>query len=456
MPETIDRNQMPKPGQPRPFNFPEFERGELKNGLKIITASKNNLPLVNVLLHVAISPLDDPMGAEGEMNLLSQLLLEGSKNLTSEQIANQFERIGAEYNTHLGWNGFFFELNVLKEHLISGFSLMSELVQESIFPDKEFDRLKEETLVGRLQILDMPGRLASEHLFRQMFPEHRYGLPIEGVEESISNIRLHRIMRFYRDNFDARNATIIFTGDITPQEAFALTKNYFEAWQPKIITTEVSDDFFPSINDPVTVVHKPGAAQTELRIGQFLPERNHPDFFKIKLMNEIFGGYFLSRLNLNLREKNGFTYSIHSNLIYRPAIGVLSIAAAIQNEFIAPALKEIFAEIDRLQTDGVTDEELQNARGYLTGIFPTAFETIDQVSDALASIITFDLPDNYYRTFREKLQMVTREDILETARGYLAQDEMQVVLVGDKEKIVPSLQDEFDVVVVDSKGNPIE
>ncbi len=456
MPDTIDRNQMPRPGQPRPFNFPEFERDELKNGLKIITATKSNLPLVNVLLHVAISPLDDPLGAEGEMNLLSQLLLEGSKNSTSKQIANQFERIGAEYNTHLGWNGFFFELNVLKEHLISGFSLMSELVQDSIFPDKEFDRLKEEALVGRLQILDMPGRLASEHLFRQMFPEHRYGLPIEGVEESIANIRLHRIMRFYRDNFDARNATIIFTGDITAKEAFALTKNYFEAWRPKIITTEVSDDFFPSINAPVTVVHKPGAAQTELRIGQFLPERSHPDFFKIKLMNEILGGYFLSRLNLNLREKNGFTYSIHSNLIYRPAIGVFSIAAAIQNEFIAPALKEIFAEIDRLQADGVTDEELQNARGYLTGIFPTAFETIDQISDALASIITFELPDNYYRTFREKLQMVTREDILETARGYLAQDEMQVVLVGDKEKIVPSLQDDFDVIVVDSKGNPIE
>ncbi len=452
---TIDRTQIPQPGEPRPFNFPEFTKGEIANGLKIITAPKSNLPLVNVLLYINASPLDDQHGAEGEMNLLSQLLLEGTKTFTGTQIADRFERIGAQYNAHVAWNGFFLEINVLKEHLVSAFSLLSDVVQNAILPDKEFDRLRDETMVDRLQVLDIAGRLASEHLFRQLFPDHRYGLPVEGTEESLPNIRLRNLRRFYLDHLPSRSASLIFTGDITPEEAFALSKNDFSEWAPKIIRTEVSDDFFPSVNPPVILVHKPGAAQTEVRVGQFLPERKHPDFYKIKLMNEILGGYFLSRLNQNLREKNGFTYGIHSNLIYRPSIGVFMISAAIQNEFAAPALREIFNEVERLQSEGVTEDELQNARGYLTGVFPNAFETIDQISEALANIITFDLPDNYYRTFRDKLKEITVEDIRQTARGYLMPDEMQVVLVGDREKIQKQLEEKFDVMVVDVKGNPI-
>ncbi len=452
----IDRTQIPKPGKPRPFNFPEFSRSEISNGLKIITAQKSNLPLVNVLLYINASPLDDQRGAEGELNMLAQLLLEGTKSFTSTQIADQFERLGAQYSAHVAWNGLFIEINVLKEHLVSAFSLMSDVIQNAILPDKEFDRIRDEIMVDRLQVLDIAGRLANEHLFRQLFPEHRYGLPIEGTKDSLPNIRLRNLRQFYRTNLPSRSASLIFTGDVSPEEAFALSKNYLGEWSPKVVSTEVSDDFFPSINPPVILVHKPGAAQAEVRFGQFFPERKHPDFYRIKLMNEILGGYFLSRLNLNLREKNGFTYSIHSNLVYRPSIGIFTISAAIQNDFVAPAIQEIFNEIERLQSDGVTEEELQNARGYLTGVFPNAFETIDQISDALANIITFDLPADYYRTFREKLQEVTVKDIHECARGYLTQDEMQVVLVGDRDKIQKQLEEKFDVFVLDVEGNPIE
>ena len=451
----IDRTQIPKPGTPRPFNFPEFNKGELSNGLQIITASKSNLPLVNVLLYINASPLDDQPGAEGEMNLLAQLLMEGTKNFPGPQVSEQFERIGAQYSSHVAWNGFFVEINVIKEHLITAFSLMSDVVQNALLPDKEFDRIRNETMVDRLQILDIAGRLASEHLFRQLFPAHRYGLPIEGTEESLPHIRLRNIRQFYLDHLPTRSASLIFSGDISPEESFALSKNYFADWAPKIIHTEVSDDFFPSINPPVVLVHKPGAAQTEIRIGQFLPERNHPDFYKIKLMNEILGGYFLSRLNLNLREKNGYTYSIHSNLLYRPAIGVFTVSAAIQNEHVAPAIEEIFNEINRLQSDGVSEEELENARGYLTGVFPNAFETIDQISEGLVNIITFDLPHDYYRTFRDKLREIRVQDIHEAARGYLTPNEMQVVLVGDREKIQSQLEKKFDVMVLDVKGNPL-
>ncbi|NOX89998.1 MAG: insulinase family protein [Calditrichaeota bacterium] len=452
MTEQIDRNQIPKPAQPRPFNFPGFEKDRLSNGLNVIVAPKANFPLINILLHIDISPLDDQQGAEGQANLLSYLILEGTKNLTNEQIAQNFERIGAQYNTHLSWTGFFFELNILKQHLEPGFALFSELIRSSVFPQNEFQRIKQETLIDRLQILDMPGRLANEHLLRQLFPDHRYGLPIEGLENTIQNIQPEQIIALYKDRFHNRNATLIFTGNITMQEAFKVTNSFFSDWGKKD-TALKTEGSFPNPQKPeVLLLHKPNAAQTEVRIGQFIPPRNHPDFFKIKLMNEIFGGYFLSRLNLNLREKHGFTYSVHSQLIYRPEIGILSVSAAIQNEFVFNALEEIFKETERMRSEGVTAQELENARGYLIGVFPTAFETIDQISDALANIITFNLPDDYYRTFRENLARVSKEEVLEAAQKYLQPENMQVVLVGDRTKIEEKLGQKYRVKIIDPSG----
>ncbi len=448
MKSKIDRTKIPVPGQPRPFNFPEFNLHQQANGLQTIVVHKNNLPLVNVLYHVEFSPLDDQPGFEGQANLLTYLLLEGTKKLRSEQIAEHFERLGANYNTHLSWNGFFFELNILRQHLKKGLELATEILHESILPQTEFLRLKQETLIDRLQIKDMPGRLASEYLLKRLFAGHRYALPIEGQHATIQKIELDQLHNLYQQTFLKRRPTLIFSGQITESEALPLSDSLFASSIFKSGEAQSVPSFTVPSSQKIVLIHKPKAAQIELRIGQFIPPRQHQDFFKIKLMNEIFGGYFLSRLNLNLREKNGYTYGIHSHLTYRPQVGLLTISASIQNEFIVPALQEIFNETQRLKEQGVTNDELRSAAGYLIGVFPTAFETIDQISDAIANIVTYRLPKDYYRTFREHIAAVTVEQINQAANHYLQPQQMQVVLVGDRQVVETSLRKQFELEVV--------
>ncbi len=454
MPETIDRSKIPSPSQPRPFYFPEFERQKINDCVEVITVTRNHLPLVNVLLFADFSPLEEKDGQEGQMNLLSHLLLEGTSRLNSQQIATQFEGLGAHYNTHLSWTGFFFELNILRDNLQDGFLLMSHLVKDSIFPEDQFLRLKQEALIERLQILDMPGRLANERLLKSLFTNHRYGLPIEGLKETIEQASREDIVQLYRQLLPNRKLTFIFTGNIDSSQAVELTRKVFSTSQSCKPGAKPSS-FSSAPLQKIMLVHKPNAAQCEVRLGQFIPERNHSDFFKIKLLNEIFGGYFLSRLNLNLREKHGFTYGIHSHLVYRPGVGLMMISSSIQNDFVAPALQEIFGEIDRLRAHGVTQKELENAAGYMIGAFPNAFETIDQISDAIANIITFNLPDDYYRTFRDRIAQVTKNDVLEAAQRYLKKEDMHIVLVGDRHKLEKQLKNHFAVQIVDLNGNTI-
>ncbi|WP_457565741.1 M16 family metallopeptidase [Caldithrix abyssi] len=456
MKDKVNREKIPQPGQPRPFNFPEFRAYRLPEGLQTITVHKNNLPLVNLLYHVSFSPLDDRPGHEGQASLLSLLLLEGTKKLTGAQIAGRFEALGANYNTHIGWSGFYFELNILKEHLEKGLELSRQILYESVLPDHEFARLKQEALVDRLQIKDMAGRIANERLLKLLFPDHRYGLPVEGLSASIEKITVEELRSLYNQVFLKRQPTIIFTGNIEEDEALSLTEKYFASQQNKAPHEAKVARFEQSAKPKMALVHKPNAAQIELRVAQFIPPRQHPDFFKIRLMNEIFGGYFLSRLNLNLREKHGYTYGIHSQLTYRPQVGMLLISASIQSEFITQALQEVFKETHKMKEEGVSADELSSAAGYLIGVFPTAFETIDQISDAIAHIVTYNLPADYYRTFREKIAEVTVEQVNEAAQKYLKPQNMQVVLVGDRNVVEKALKENYEIEVFDIKGNPLK
>lgn len=455
MKSKIDRTKIPTPSEPRPFHFPEFKTFELPNKMQTLVVHKNNLPLVNVLFRVSFSPMDDEPGKEGQANLLSQLLLEGTKKWNSAQIAEKFETLGAHYNVHQSWSGFYFELNILKEHLAKGLELSSEIIYDSVLPEKEFKRLKQEILVDRLQIKDMPGRLANERLLRHLFQNHRYGLPIEGLTSTIEKIELEQLHQLYQNVLLKRQPTLIFTGNITETEALQLRDQFFSRQEASYLQSEGKFEFKQPEKQNLILVHKPNAAQVELRIGQFMPPRQHPDFFKLKLMNEVLGGYFLSRLNLNLREKHGYTYGIHSQLAFRPQLGLLLISASIQSEFITPALNEIFKEVEKLKKEGVSEDELRSAAGYLIGVFPTAFETIDQISDAIANLVTYNLPADYYRTFREKLAQVTVDQVNEAGQKYLHLEQLQVVLVGDRTVVEKSLKDKYELQVVDVKGNPL-
>jgi len=184
-------------------------------------------------------------------------------------------------------------------------------------------------------------------------------------------------------------------------------------------------------------------------------ERSNPDYYAVTLLNEILGGYFLSRINMNLREEHGYTYGAGSAFSYRPGRGPFHISAAVQSEHTAPAVQEVLKEVSAIRTEKISEEELQNAHGQITGLFPIAFETADQVSLGLSNIVLSQLPDNYYNTYRDNISAVTREDIFDSAQKYLHPDKMQIVVTGDRETIEKDLRESFEVTVYDVQGNEI-
>ncbi len=451
----FNRFQTPQPGTPRPFHFPDFERFYLPNGLEVLLVERQDFPLVSINLCVKSSALADLENKEGTANLLSELFSEGTKTRNSEAIAEELEFTASQFSAHSDWNAIHLDMNTLSRNLDSALDVFSDMLQNPVFPEAELERIRQEILTDRMRIVDNPAKLNSEQFIRFLYGRMRYALPVEGSNTSIQNITRTDIQTFYKKHITPGNSVLIFAGNINRQTAEAVSEKYFSSWQDAALPPVADFDFKQPQKTSVHLIHKPGSSQTELRMGHLGIERSNPDYYAVTLLNEILGGYFLSRINMNLREEHGYTYGAGSAFSYRPGLGPFHISAAVQSEHTAEAVQEVLNEVAKIRAEKISEEELQNAHGQITGLFPIAFETADQVSLGLSNIVLSQLPDDYYNTYRENISAVSREDIFESAQKYLHPDKMQIVVTGDRALIEKDLRKSFDVTVYNVQGNEI-
>ncbi len=448
----FDRKQIPQPGAPRPFHFPEFERARLSNGLELLYAYRTDLPLVCINLCLRPSALLDPAGKEGLANLTAALIDEGTTKRTSTQIAEDVEMIGALLDIHLDWKAFYMELNTLEWHLEKALEIFSDILINPVFPMHEFERIKKELIAERIRSRDNGARISAERFVNFLYRDFRYAMPIEGTESSIENLQLEEVHNFYKTHFIPSRAALIVVGAVDKVKIINLAEKYLSSWQGKAEYVLPELSFERPAETKVYLIDKPGAAQCELRMGHLGIERSNPDYYAVTLMNEILGGFFLSRINMNLREAHAYTYGASSGFSFRAGKGPFSVSAAIHNENIAAAVKEVLYEIKRLQDEAVSDEDLHNARGQLVGVFPIAFETAEQMALGLANIQVSDLADDYYSTFRERISELNKEDIQRTAKKYLHPENTIIVVCGDREIIEEQLSGQYEVEVYDLFG----
>jgi len=451
----IDRTQKPAPQKPRPFHFPDFQRYRLKNGLQVLIAEQRRFPLINVMLSVHSSALMDPPGKEGVAGLVAALLVEGTQRRNSREIAEELEYLGANFSSHSDWNAMYLELNTLKRHFPAAMDVFADMAMHSVFPERELERLRKETMVERLRVVDAPNKLASERFSGLLYADSRYGLPIEGTEQSLQNIERNDVIDFYKRHVVPGNSTLIVVGDVRSEAVLAHMEDLFGEWEPKQQIPAEELVFKQPEKTVVALVHKPGAAQTELRMGHLGITRSNPDYYAVTVMNEILGGYFLSRINMNLREEHGYTYGAHSLFFYRKGLGPFFVTAAVHSENTADAIREVLKEVDRMRREMVSEDELESAKGQLIGVFPIAFETADQVALGLSNIVISQLPDDYYHTFRERIAGITRQDVLRVAREYLLPEKMLIVVAADRSLVEADLKKSFELRVFDAHGQPI-
>jgi zinc protease len=422
----------PQPGIPRDYSFPSIERSTLPNGLRITVAPMPRLPLVTVLALVDAGASCDEPGREGASALTIRALAEGTAKLDGAALTEQFESLGTGLSSAGDWDDATAHIAVTPERLETAISLLGEVLTTPAFAQKDVERLKAERLAELMQQQVEPRGLADDKFMQYLFaPGSRYALPGAGDMTSVRALDAAQLRAMHSARYSPGATTLVFAGDVTAERAVRLAERVFGGWSGARPTEIRVDDSVSSTGRQVHIVNKPGAPQSELRVGHGGVPRNHPDYFAIVVMNALLGGLFSSRINLNLRERNAFTYGARSAFEWRRGAGPFVVSTAVKTEVSDAATREILLEIGKMREEKVSPDELSLATAYLDGVFPIRYETTNAVAQAIAIAQVYGLRDDYYTRYRERIRAVTADDVLRAARNFLHPERLLVLAVGD-------------------------
>ncbi len=430
----------PAPGAARPYHFPAFETRTLPNGLRVVVAPVHAHPVVTVLAVVEAGATRDPEGKHGLAVLAGRALAEGTATMTALELAERVESLGTVLDTGADWDSSIVQLTALTERAGDAFAVLAEVLRAPSFPEAEMQRLAEERLSDLTQIRAEPRGLADVALNRLLYAaSSRFARLAGGDERSVTRITRDDIVRFHAEHFRPDATALLVVGDCTADAAVALAAEHLGDWSGTAAVAPAPDASPRHADRRVHVVAKPDAQQTELRLGHVAVPRAHPDYFPLVVMNAILGGLFSSRLNLNLRERHGYTYGAHSTFDWRRAASPFEISSAVQTDKCADAVREALAEVERMRHEPVSEEELSLAVSYLDGVFPIRFETTAAIAGGLANVEIFRLPSDYFDTYREQVRAVTTDDVARVARTHLDPARLQIVAVGPPDILHPAL-----------------
>lgn len=454
---ALDRSRPPAPGALRPFDFPAISRLELSNGLPVYFAPSEGFGVVTMSVILDAGGVHDGNDRAGLASLTTSLLESGAAGRSAVQIADEIERLGLQLGTAASWDAAHVELTGLASTMRPGAAVVSDLIQRPSFPEAEVERIRNEQLAGIVQRRAEPRGLANEMAGRFIFADTSpFSRPLGGTTATVDGLTRSDVENFHSSRYSPGAGAVIVAGDLAADEAQRLAETAFGGWAgPR--TEPIAPDTTARFGDTrVVLVDRPGAVQSELRVGHLGVARDTPDFFQIIVMNAILGGAFSSRLNMNLRERHGFTYGVSSSFVMRRQPGPFLVSTAVQTEVTAAALTEVFTELRRIREAPVAPEELIDARSYLAGTFPLRLQTTDGLASRLAELAVNRLPLDYFDDYRDRILAVTGEEVLGAATDHLRPESATVVVVGDASAIRPAVEalDLGPIMVVDADGNP--
>lgn len=422
----------PEPSAPREYHFPAFERRTLDNGLSIIVAPSHKLPVVTVLAIIDAGAVADPRGKEGVAQLTAHALNEGTSRHDGESLTDYLEQLGTSIGGGADWDSASLGMTVLRQHLNAAFPRFVEVLTTPTFPDPAIARLKGERIAEMMQIESEPRELADEKFDEYVYESaSRFRLPLGGTRSSVMSLTRNDVVAFHSARCQPSSTTIIVVGDVTVDEAEEMVSDALHGWTGPAVTPVTADDKAARPERSVRIVRKEDAPQSELRIGHVGVPRTHPDYFAITVMNAVLGGLFSSRINLNLREVHGYTYGASSAFYWRRSAGPFVVGTAVASDVTAAAITETLKEIDRMRSEPVSESELSLATSYLGGVFPIRYETTASIAGALAALVIYELPGDWYDSYRDRIRAVTTGDVLSAAQRFVHPDALQIVVVGD-------------------------
>lgn len=457
----LDRTKPPIAGPPKDIEFPEYYDTTLQNGINLLVIENYKIPAVSVRLVFKNAGSFFDADKYGAASLTAELLTKGTKNRSATQIAEEIDFLGANLSSGSDWDGSYVSLSVLKKFLGSAVDVLADVVLNPVFVDEEINRVKEQRIASILQGKDDPSILSERMFNKVVFENTPYSYPQEGTEESIKNITQNNLIDFYKAHYNPSNLILAFVGAISPEEALKIVNEKFKNWQNKnpnnsvIVAKDNTETKKTFSENVIYVVDKPGAVQSNLRIGHIGMERNNPDLVAVTVMNTILGGYFGSRINLNLREKHGFTYGARSGFNSRIHPGDFFVDTDVRNDVTDTSIKLIIEELKKIISEEVTDEELQTVKNYLTGLFPLQLETANAVATRVINLKLYNLPNNFYNNYISSINKLTKEDILNASKKYIHPENLYFIVSGNSNEIKNRLASIKEVKTYDVEGNLI-
>ena len=460
--EGADRSALPESNSFPTVKFTEFERSNLSNGLELIVAHRATVPVVNLLMRFDAGFASDQFGEPGTSSLAMAMLDEGTRTRTALEISDELARLGAYFGAGSGIDTSGVSISALKENLDESLELYADVVLNPAFPQKELDRLRKARLAQIKQEKTQPIGIALRVLPALMYGrDHAYSLPLtgSGTEESVARITRDSLVNYHQTWFKPNNATMIVVGDTTMEEIKPKLEKLFRRWQPGNVPTKNIGTVDLPDKDRIYIIDRPDAVQSIIFAANVAPPAGQGNEIAIETMNEIIGGSFTSRINMNLREDKHWAYGARSVVVstkgQRPYIAY----APVQTDKTMESMAEIKRELQEyLGENPATDEELEKVKNNNTLSLPGRWETASAVLRDIGEIVTYDLPDDYWDTYADNVRNLSLEQIAEAADDVIKPDNLLWVVVGDREKIEPRIRElELgEIIHLDADGNLLE
>ena len=453
---VLDRTIAPKAAPLPKVSFPSFDRAAISNGLDVWTVSNHEQPIISLSLFFRGGCANDPRNREGLASSVADLLTKGTTRRNATQIADEIDFVGGSLSASAGWDAMTINVSVLSKYIDVAIDLLADVVQFSTYPEEEIERMRLQRLASLRQAKADAGFLADTVFSKMVFPNHPYGQQPIGTEQSIADTTREDILHFAKQYINPSTAFMVAAGDIDPDGFRKLLDAKLSTWSGTA-SKKISlgnEKVMPSRK--VGLIHKEGAVQSALRVGHVGISRNNPDFIPLSVLNVLLGGYFNSRINLNLREVHGYTYGARSAFDSRIAAGTFAVSTEVRTEVTTRAVEEILSEITRLTVEQVPEEELRMVKNYMIGNFPLQIETPQQVAGRVATLVLYGLDRGYWDSYRQKLSTITSVELYRVAQEYLRPGKLAIVASGDVQALEAGMGEFGEMNVFNDEGTVIE
>jgi zinc protease len=456
----LDRRVIPPSGTTPKLHVPAWTKTTLSNGAQLVVSEKHALPLVSFRMSfVGGASQFEPADKTGLAAFVGQMLSEGTTSRTGDQLSNDLQMLGTSLNASVGSESGSISFQATKDKFAPTLAVVADVIEHPTFPQQALDRIRGRAIVALTTNRDRTSGIASMVYPKLLYgANHPYGRVVN--EKSLNAITRDDVVSFYRNYFQPGRAIITVVGDVKPDEVKAALERELAGWQRggSIPAFEYPAPPAPKAST-IYVIDKPGAAQSTFALGEVGPPRGTPDYYALRVMNEMLGALFQSRLNHNIREVKGYSYGVFSNFAFGRGPGPFQAGGDVVTAKTDSALIEFMKELRDIRGPRPpSDDELAQAKASLVQSLPANFASVGGVNGSIASIYTQGLPEDYYQQFARAVDAVTRDDVVRVAQKYIDPEHLAILIVGDRSRIEEPLKATkiAPVVLLDVEGNPVQ